>query len=407
MIEKVSKEVDVAEEEERRLPAGGGSADESASKDADEAAAADQMRVGPARAAFVDRPLLFVIAASTLFFLYFYAGHPSRPGASFPLGWFGWYDQGQYLVEARAIREGLLDPKLYQYPLGYPFIGSLFLRLTPSDPFIIPNLIAFISAVGLFFKISERYFGTVVATLGSVLLILATPLTTHTVVPWTTTPVLLAVTFWAYIALTREGFGYLVPAFGGGMLALTFAARGGGEILFLLPLGGVLLWRFRREEKLALKVLLLFAVFAVGLAINLNFTEKIFGSFFHPYFRAVLVRGFHLSRVPSSLWGALIYSGNEGEFWNPLLRDGFWLTLAPFGFVMALIKAERKPVHLAILIGLVTGLLVTAAFPAFNAEHLKYHALHYIKIWFPVAGFYALYGVMSILPFRDVRCTGG
>jgi hypothetical protein len=34
-----------------------------------------------------------------------YATNPARPGASsrFPLGWWGWWDQSQYLLSARAL----------------------------------------------------------------------------------------------------------------------------------------------------------------------------------------------------------------------------------------------------------------------------------------------------------------
>lgn len=347
-----------------------------------------------------------MVAFAVVYFLYFYAGHSARPGAAFRLGWFGWYDQGQYLIEARAIRGGLLDPKLYQYPFGYPAVGALFLGITRSDPFIVPNLLAFAATIGLFYEICRRYLGNAFAVLGSLLLIAATPLTDLTVVPWTTTPALLTVAFWAYLALVRQKVGYALAATGGALLAWTYAARGGGEIALLSPLGAALLWHFRKEEKIWIKSLIALGVFVAGAAVNLWWTREVFGSFVHPYFRAVLARGFRPSAIPSSLWGALVYSGKEGEFWPPLLRQGFWLILAPVGMVLAVMKAERRAVHLALAIGLVATFLVTASFPAFNARHLKFYALHYVKAWFPIAGFYALYSLKTLF-VRGVESVPG
>lgn len=338
-------------------------------------------------------PLLFVVLLAGAYFLYFYAGHPDRPGMQSRLGWFGWFDQGEYLKEARAIRQGVADPERYQYPLGYPFLGSLFIKILPYDPFLLPNLAAFVATIGLFFETCKRYLGPAVSLFGCTFLMFAAPLTNLTVIPWTTTPALLTIAFWAWVALARERLGYSIPVIGGVLLAVTFASRGGGEILLLAPLGGAMLWQFRKEEKLLVKAMMLALIFAAGFGLNQYWTQRIFGQPVHPYFEAVLARGFRISSIPTSLRGALVYSGREGEFWDPLFRQGFWLVLAPLGFVVAFIKRDRRLIHAALLIGLVGGLLVPAAFPAFNAVHLKYHALHYIKAWFPVAGFYALYGV--------------
>jgi hypothetical protein len=349
--------------------------------------------------------LIVLVVAATLYFLYFYAGHPDRPGARWPLGWFGWFDQGQYLIEARAIKQGARNPTFYQYPFGYPFLGSLFLGVTPRDPFLIPNLVAFVATVALFFKICQRYLGSTIAVLGTALLMLATPLTNLTVIPWTTTPALIAVTFLAFVALTRERLGYLFALIVGLLLVLMYASRGGGELLFIAPLVIATVWRFRREEKLPLKLLPAAAVFIAGVGINLYWTAEIFGSPVHPYYFRELARGWRASSIPSSLWGALVYSGAQGEFWSPLLRDGFWLALAPVGITLALFRDKLRPVHLALAVGLLEALLVVAAYPAFNAAHLKFHALHYVKIWFPIAGFYSLYTLSTILAKRPANRT--
>jgi hypothetical protein len=262
---------------------------------------------------------------------------------------------------------------------------------------LIPNLIAFLVTVGLFFDMCRRYLGEKTALLGSALLVLATPLTNLTVVPWTTTPVLVTVTFLAWVGLTRERLGYWIPVAASLLLALTYASRGGGEVLLLLPLTAAILWKFRAEQQLGIKTLAASLCFLAGVGLNLYWTQEVFGSFVHPYIRVVLRTGFHPSRIPSSLWGALIYSGEEGSYWSPLFRDGFWLALAPVGLAIAIGRFPGKAVHLGLLFGLVASLLVIASYPGFDAEHLKFHCLHYLKMWFPVAGFYAL------LPLSNLR----
>src|SRR6476469_2214962 len=62
---------------------------------------------------------LFIIA---LIYLKAYSIHPALPGLNpqTPLGWWGWWDQGQYLKCAVGLAHGHLTSETYWYPLGYP-----------------------------------------------------------------------------------------------------------------------------------------------------------------------------------------------------------------------------------------------------------------------------------------------
>ncbi len=42
----------------------------------------------------------------------------------YPLGWWGWFDQGNYLRSARAILDWNLDPAEHYFPPLYPPIGA-------------------------------------------------------------------------------------------------------------------------------------------------------------------------------------------------------------------------------------------------------------------------------------------
>ncbi len=75
-------------------------------------------------------------------YLLSYRSNPAVPGNTghFPLGWWGWWDQSQYLLSARSLAHGDLLPAHHWYPLGYAVLGAPFTLLSRLHPFLLPDL---------------------------------------------------------------------------------------------------------------------------------------------------------------------------------------------------------------------------------------------------------------------------
>ena len=342
------------------------------------------------------RLVLVLLAVAAVHFVYFYLQHTERPGALTDLGWNGWADQSRYLDEARAIRAGDQDPGRYQYPMGYPMVAVPFVHLLPEDPFLPVNLAAFLVVVGLFFATARRFVGTQLAFVGGLLLVLATPLVDYTTVPWTTTPALLTVGWWTYVAFARRRIDLLAVVVGGLLLGWTYMARGGGEWALLAPFGAAVAWRHRKDDGIVRHVGVLAAIVVAVVAVNAWWTHAVFGKWQHPYFGAVAEFGFSPSRVPSSLWGTVVYSGPAGDYWPPLGVQALWLAFAPFGMYLA-VRREDRVLHIGMVASIVLGFVVVASFGNYAASALKFHCLHYLKLWLPMLALYALMGIRRLL----------
>ena len=79
--------------------------------------------------------MVFIVFACFLLAVYFaaYFMNSNLPGASSkaPLGWWGWFDQGEYYRSVKALDQQNFDPSEYHYPIGYPLIGTLFYSVMP------------------------------------------------------------------------------------------------------------------------------------------------------------------------------------------------------------------------------------------------------------------------------------
>lgn len=131
-------------------------------------------------------------AMLAVFFVARYLAIGELPGNStHPLGWWSWWDQSQYLKSANALATGNLNLAQHWYPLGYPLLGALFVKLMPMHAFFFINLASFI-AFGLTLMALARRFGlsgwtgAAAMTIGAVL---PSILAEQYIIPWTTTPV--------------------------------------------------------------------------------------------------------------------------------------------------------------------------------------------------------------------------
>jgi len=133
---------------------------------------------------------LCLLGAVALLYLCAYQQCGYRPGAYYPIGWWGWADQGHYLKCAASLAQGSLTPDSYVYAFGYPALGALFYNWMPNHAFLIPNLILVVGIAALFFEIARR----LITPFETVLLMAAFTffysglLSDMLVVPWNTIP---------------------------------------------------------------------------------------------------------------------------------------------------------------------------------------------------------------------------
>jgi hypothetical protein len=168
-------------------------------------------------------------------FLIAHALYPGLPAPGTEAGgWREWDDQSKYIEAARAWSEWDFTPARHWYPPGYPLLGAPFLRLTPHDRFLLPDLACLVASlfgcVALARRIFPQYrfaslFGAaafVVASVGTFAGLKSW------LVPWTTTPDA-ALTFAALVAVLRlaeqPGIGRALLA-GGAIGGITFFRPG-------------------------------------------------------------------------------------------------------------------------------------------------------------------------------------
>ena len=124
---------------------------------------------------------------------------PFRPGVLYPRGFYGYNDQSLYLVTAHVLaRLHLPDRHHYEYGLGYPVLGAVFLRLGfHGDPFAPADVLSFGATVGLTVVLGARAaslfvreHAVLLGVAAAALLVAGTPILSVVAEPWNTNIVL-------------------------------------------------------------------------------------------------------------------------------------------------------------------------------------------------------------------------
>src|SRR3984957_14404490 len=184
--------------------------------------------VTPWNARLVPVGLAGLTLVLTAVFLFAHWHYPGVPAAGTETGgWRDWADQGRYIEAARAWAAWDLTPARHWYPPGYPLLAAPFLRITPYDRFLLPNLACLIASLWLCAAVGRRVFpenrfaslwgagAFLVASVGTLAGLKSW------LVPWTTTPAA-TLTFAAFVAVLR-----LAERPGSGRALLAGAAIGG------------------------------------------------------------------------------------------------------------------------------------------------------------------------------------
>ena len=352
--------------------------------------------------------LVLLLAAACYFFLY-YATDPSRPGGIFPtifgrrdstlynLGWYGFYDQGQYLREAHTLAS-LRFHELYQtytYGIGYPLVAvpAIWLGFN-KDPFVFFNFLAFIFAIYAVYKVAYKLISPMAGMLAGFGLLFATPLLHYTDQPWNSTVCLVAMSV-VLLTLTVKKVTKWHALLIGFVVGWAFAARY-IDVIFLGALGLMSMYR-SGSLKTLFKPVIYMAVGCAIFAIPVFFSQyKIFGSPFRtPYVNHLGIGGvdgsdqglkaYNIKRVPESALAIFVSPRLAGshDVDRGILID-FFCALAAIPGLVILIRKKNHTLFLYTLLAVsIAASLFYLSFRASNSGALKYGTLHYFKMFWP------------------------
>jgi hypothetical protein len=110
-----------------------------------------------------------------------------RIGARYPLGWWGWADQGEYIKSVQAFAHGRFQSENFHYPPLYALTAAPFWPFMPSHPFYIPDLIALLVSYGVVLAVARRFYGLGVPLIACGCLLIYAPIISiqQWVIPWT------------------------------------------------------------------------------------------------------------------------------------------------------------------------------------------------------------------------------
>jgi hypothetical protein len=349
--------------------------------------------------------LLGLLALAAVFFVFRWMVDPSRPGAAYVYGWYGWFDQSSYLREAQFLARGKAIPAdQFIYGPGYPLLAAPFARAQDigwpfHDPFFIPNLAAWLLTIATTFLIGRRLYGQLVAVASVLTLIVGTRLVNFVVVPWNTTAVLAALMMTLLVALARN-LRWWHAAILGIAVALAYSAR----YVDALWIGGIAVTILiaRRAPRNPARVAA--GLLAGGLLIalpTLYLQWKAFGSPFettYTYHRLVGRSVFRLGDVwPNAV--RLFVNGRAGANWGgPLLSSMFLLVFAPIGLVQT-IRASSGARRLLIAGTVACSAAAVVFYLSYDyTAGVQFGSAHFLKMWFPLWNLCGVWG--ALVAFR-------
>lgn len=149
---------------------------------------------------------LALLLAFAGFYTAAYMGNSLFPGnkPDHPEGWWGWWDQSQYLREAVALSHLNFSPEAYHYPVGYSLMGALFARFMPVNPFFFPDLALILGTACFWWALALRCLSRVQAfVVAAVFIIAHLPVLAKTmVIPFNTIPTQFTLLAAVWVALT-------------------------------------------------------------------------------------------------------------------------------------------------------------------------------------------------------------
>jgi hypothetical protein len=346
------------------------------------------------------------LALLTLFVVYnyVYLTYGSVPGNNkqYPLGWWGWFDQGQYWKSAKAFISFDLTPSSHFYPPLYPLIGALFIPTTELHPFYVVNFMLMAGYFLLIYRLFRPHIGPTPAALIILAGMLGYPIVAlQWIIPWTST---LSAFLIASALFLLDRFDRLRKS------VATARALSGNAFLFGLVIGTQIPVRpadiatvapaaityaaltaamtFQKDMKQSLTSAGAgVAGFAVPVLFSLTFNLLSAGTLAGTYFQTVTGQiGFDPTQIPERLFSLIIVS--QAYF---LEFDADWVSVIPiyFGIVVFAIVCIAFPAPLFMRVAgcmMIVHLLVYSSYrDSVPTGMFRFFNIHYYKWMFPIA----------------------
>ncbi|MCC4300245.1 hypothetical protein [Aurantimonas coralicida] len=355
--------------------------------------------------AWRDRRWAISFGCAIIFVVYniVYILYSPVPGNSneFPLGWWGWFDQGQYLTAATAFLNGDFTHSQHFYPPLYPFLGSLFLRLSKSHAYYLPNLALAFGYFAVLVMLFGRYIGWwSAAAWGLVGMLAFNPFRLQWVIPWTTTLGAFLIICALFLldryvrrrnqdswttgaAMTNAVLFGLVIGLQAPLRPADLALVSPMAVIYAVHLVYALLSADRSGRQRALAAIVGGAAgFSVPVGLTLLFNSVTYGSIAGGYFSTVAAIGFDPRMLPDRLFSHLLASqvffGEQDADWLSVIPLVFaatvFLPIALFtGPIVMRAAAAAACVQFVIYFSY-SDLLPTGTFRYFNIHYFKWLA---------------------------------
>jgi hypothetical protein len=346
--------------------------------------------------------LLFLLAAM---YLMFYLAHPALPGnsATYPLGWWGWFDQGEYLKAAKAISESNFESSNYFYPPLYSLLGAAFIGINPMHAYAVLNMALFLLYAHYFVSMAERYVGWWWAVF-ILLLTFISPKNTILdvwVEPWTST---LVSAIFAFLFFDVDRHSKCDSKISNPRLMLWGIL--GGAVFLTRPADAVVIsplftyvvlqiWRQAPQSQKYHKsigfrfqntALLIFSGLSVSV-LFVVFNFSIHDSLGGRYFAMAETNGFHFADIFEKLVSLFLDAGAIYNSENDAIFSRLkWLALSVPAAIYGLVKGGAT---IRVIIACISvQLLIYAPFADLLPTGVwLFHNIHYFKWFIPYSGF--------------------
>ncbi|MQR02580.1 hypothetical protein [Glaciimonas soli] len=357
-------------------------------------------------------PIWIFIATALVFYLGAYLHYPALPGndLAHPEGWWGWFDQGEYLKATRALSALNFDSANHRYPPLYPLLGALFYKWWPNHPFFFVNGLTLLWFVFVYVRISDRY---VSRTVSFVLLFISlycnTEIFINFVIPWTTTVTVAVYSFALYglAKLSEAGeediehnaqriwsaSGYAA------IVSLLVLARpvDAGPVIVFFPAYLYLVYRSnpgvalpQRLRRITLVALALGIGLAFGVLLYLGFNQLVYGSALGGYFQATASSsGYFPSQIFRKSFSLLFDGGTVFlEQRSALVSHYPWLILSILGMCWCFFRGDWLLRTIALV--MICQFCLYAPYGDLLPNGVwRYHNIHYFKWTFPYLALFA------------------
>lgn len=323
-----------------------------------------------------------------------------RPGVNSPEGFYGFYDQSEYLLIAQRLADFDLPRNIdeYSFGLGYPILAAPFEWLGfEGDPFFPVDTLLFGVAIALTAVVGSRIGGRTCGLAAAALVGLATPLLELVTVPWNSTVSVTALLIALMAATSPSGQSVGTAVVIGLAAGWAFAARyPDGIAIGLVATIPLLIERSRRSWSLVATA----AATSLLIVGPVLWSHDVILESWHTTPYASHLRGeegnrtsdqsidqYDLGDVPTHFVETFVTARADGvkEPRDPFLLRSPFLVLAPLGLVAVL--RRRLPWR-----RLVTGAAAVSAassifylsFVAGGGGDIKFGNFRYWIMWVPL-----------------------